>query len=68
MATNVIGQVSGGTKQVFDEVGTVSAVKSKLGIGEGYTAAVNGDPASDQQALENNDMVTFSKAVKGGHR
>ena len=66
MARNVIGQVAGGRKEVFDGVSNVSDVASKLGVGEGYTPAVNGDSASMNDCLDDNDMVTFSKAVKAG--
>lgn len=68
MASNVIGQVAGGTKQVLDNVNTVSDVASKLGASTGYTASLNGDPASMSDSLEDNDMVTFAKSVKGGQR
>lgn len=66
MANNIIGQVAGGTKTVIDNVGTVQEVKQRLGATEGYTAAINGSPADDSQSLNDGDMVTFSKAVKGG--
>ena len=66
MAKNIISQVAGGTKSVFDNVETVSDVATKLGVGEGYTAAINGDTAELHEQLEDGDMVTFSKAVKGG--
>jgi sulfur carrier protein ThiS len=66
MARNIIAQVSGGTKQVLEGMQTVGDVKRKLGLTEGYTAAVNGDPAGDDDELAEGDMVTLSKAVKGG--
>lgn len=66
MANNIIGQVAGGTKMVLDNVESVQDVKQRLGATEGYTAAVNGSPADNEQVLEDGDMVTFSKAVKGG--
>lgn len=66
MAKNIIAQVSGGTKQVLDGVTTVAEIKRQLGVSEGYTAAVNGDPAGDGDTLQDGDMVTLSKAVKGG--
>lgn len=68
MAKNVIAQVLGGEKKVFDDVNTVSDVKSKLGASTGYTAAINGEPAEDSQTLEDGDVVTLSKAVKGGSK
>ncbi len=66
MANNVIGQVAGGTKQVMDNVETVADVASKLGASSGYTASINGDPAGMSDSLEDSDMVTFAKSVKGG--
>lgn len=66
MANNIIAQISGGSKQVLDNVYTVNEVKIKLGAEAGYTAAVNGDPAEDSEALEDGDVVTLAKAVKGG--
>ena len=66
MANNVIGQVSGGSKKVLDNVSTVSDVKRELGATEGYTAMVNGSPAQDNDGLYEGDVVTLAKAVKGG--
>jgi sulfur carrier protein ThiS len=66
MANNVIVQVAGGSKQVLDGVSTVADVRSKLGTTDGYTASLNGDPVESGATLEDNDMVTFAKAVKGG--
>lgn len=66
MSNNVIGQVAGGTKQVFDDVETVADVAAKLNTTSGYTASINGDPASMGDELSDGDMVTFAKSVKGG--
>ncbi len=66
MAKNVIAQILGGDKKVLDDVYTVRDVKSKLGVAEGYTAAVNGDTAEDSEELQEGDVVTLSKALKGG--
>lgn len=66
MASNIISQVAGGSKAVFDGVATVQDVATRLEVGEGYTAAINGDTAALHDRLEDGDMVTFSKAVKGG--
>lgn len=66
MANNIIGQVAGGSRTVLDGVETVKDVALKLGVGAGYTAAVNGDTAELEEELNDQDMVTFSKAVKGG--
>jgi sulfur carrier protein ThiS len=66
MAMNVIGQQLGGDKLVCDNVETVGAVRRKLNIPADYAAAVNGDSASDNTAVDDNDFVTFSRKVKGG--
>lgn len=66
MANNVIGQVAGGSKRVLDNKTTVADVASELGASTGYTASVNGDPAEMSDTLEDGDMVTFAKSVKGG--
>lgn len=66
MAKNIIVQVAGGSKQVMDDVYSVGEIKRRLGLTDGYTAALNGDTASDDTNLEEGDMVTLSKAVKGG--
>ncbi len=66
MASNVIAQVLGGNKQVLDGVDTVFDVKKKLDVATGYTASVNGNPATDDQELDDNDFVSLSQAVKGG--
>lgn len=66
MAKNIIAQVAGGSKQVLDDVDTVGELRSKLSLGTGYTAAVNGDSQSDDYNLDDGDFVTFAKATKGG--
>jgi sulfur carrier protein ThiS len=66
MAKNVIAQLSGGSKQVLDGVDTVRDVKAKLNATTGYTAAINGDSAEDNEELNDGDVVTLAKAVKGG--
>ena len=66
MANNVVAQVQGGNKVVLDDVNTVGEVAAKLNASEGYAASVNGDSASFSDELEDSDVVTFAKAVKGG--
>lgn len=68
MSKNVIAQISGGNKQVIDDVDTVRDVKRKLGAETGYTAAINGDPAEDTEEVNEGDFVTLAKAVKGGRK
>lgn len=65
-AENVIAQIIGGQKQVFDGVQTVADVRSKLGASSSYTAKVNGSDAGDDQQLSSGDYVTFAKGAKGG--
>jgi hypothetical protein len=65
MANNVIGQVLGGSRQILDDVKTVGEVKAKMGA-TGYTAAINGNPAEDSAEVVEGNIVTLSKAVKGG--
>ena len=66
MASNVIAQLSGGSKQVLENVDTVGDVKEQLNAQDGYTVAVNGSPADDDKELREGDFVSLSKAVKGG--
>lgn len=62
---NVIASVLGGDpKRVQAE--TVEEAKNALGLSGNYTAAVNGDPAEMDDYLEDNVLVTFTQAVKGG--
>ena len=65
MAKNVIGQVVGGTKKVFDDVDTVADVRAKLGIGSAYKGSINGDPAEDSDDVDEGNYVSFAEAVKG---
>lgn len=66
MANNIIAQVAGGDKKILEDVETVADVRSKLGIGSEYTAAVNGRPADNSDSLEEGNRVTFAQSVKGG--
>jgi sulfur carrier protein ThiS len=66
MTNNIIAQVMGGAKQILDGVNTVADVKTRMNA-QGYTALVNGSPADDSYALSEGDIVTLSKAVKGGY-
>lgn len=61
---NVIAQILGGSKQVFDGVNTVADVRTKLALGANYEATVNGEPAKDNESLNEGDYVAFSQAVK----
>jgi hypothetical protein len=66
MANNVIAQALGGEKKVLDSVSTVQDVSTRLGLSGGYTASVNGSSADFAASLDDGDIVTFAKAVKGG--
>lgn len=65
-ASNVIAQQLGGAKTVCDDVETVGDCRKKLGLEKDYAATVNGDAASDDDIVEDNDFVAFSRKVKGG--
>lgn len=65
MQSNVIAQVLGGQKRILDGVATVRDCRSKLGLGNNYTASVNGTPASDTDLVRAQDFVSFSESVKG---
>lgn len=60
----VNAQVVGGQIQQI-EANTVREVKQKLNAAN-YAAAVNGEPASDDQELSDYEYVSLSPAVKGG--
>ena len=46
---------------------TVGELKRTLGLTT-YSASVNGEPASDEDYLENDWLVTLAPSVKGGTR
>lgn len=62
--SKVTVQVVGGSPQVLENVLTVGQVKKSVGA-ENYTATVNGEPASDSQALNDFEFVSLAPAVKG---
>ena len=68
MANNLRAQVLGGA--VKDLSGsrfeTVGDVRKELGLSTGYTATVNGEPADDDQELNDYEFVAFAPSVKGG--
>ena len=68
MPKNIIAQVAGGERTIHDlqEGATVADIARLKGASEGYTAAINGDAASFGDELNERDVVTFAKAVKGG--
>lgn len=66
MAKDIVSQVGSGTKQMLQNVNTVRDVAQIMGALEGYTALVNSDTAGMSDSLQDDDIVTFTKAVKGG--
>jgi hypothetical protein len=66
MSNNVIAQALGGSKKVLDGVDTVGDVRGKLALEGAYTASINGETAEDGESVDDGDVVTFAKSVKGG--
>lgn len=66
MANKIVTQVLGAGPQTFDNLDTVKDARKKLGLASGYAATVNGEPADDDQELEDYEQVMFAPAVKGG--
>lgn len=60
----VICQVAGGKNQP-KEARTVGELARKVGA-EGFTPAVNGEPADEDTKLSANDYVSFARPVKAG--
>ena len=65
-ANSITGQVIGGRAQTFNSCKTVGEVAKELGIGENYTAKINGNEADYGTELEDYSFVTFGEKVKGG--
>ena len=61
-------QVLGSTARVvgLDEVATVGEAKELMGV-PNYTATVNGEPAEDDDMLEDYSFVSLAPSVKGGN-
>lgn len=68
MAAQVQVQVTGGPIKLVKNVDTVQELREKLELGKDYTATVKGEPADDDQDLEEFDFVGFAQAVRGGSR
>jgi hypothetical protein len=67
-AKNVIAQVLGGDKDVVDGVNNVGDVREKMGIGNDYSATLNGSGVKDDATVRDGDFVAFSRKVKGGRK
>lgn len=59
----VISHVIGGSP-TEKEASSIGELKAQLGLSN-YSAKLNKEPASDDQALEDGDLVTFAQQVKG---
>lgn len=62
MAKVNVQPVGGEIKQV--EAGTVAELKAQLNLGT-YQASVNGEPADDDQELNDYEFVSLAPKVKG---
>lgn len=67
MAKQVQGQVAGGKIEVYKNVKTVGDLREKLDLNQDHTASVNGEPADDDDRLEEFAFVSFAPRVTGGH-
>jgi len=65
MASKVTAQVLGGSPRVLDDVFSVADVKEEMGV-PNHTATVNGEPADDDEGLDDYSFVNLAPAVKGG--
>lgn len=63
--SKVIVKVLGGSLQEL-EASTVGEIKEKLELSS-HSAAVNGEPASDDASLSDGQLITLSPSVKGGN-
>lgn len=63
MAKVIVKQIGGTPSE--KEASTVGELKSQLGL-TNHTATVNGQPATDEQELNDYEVVHFAQAVKGG--
>ena len=52
------------TKEVVS--GTVQTIADEFGYSAGYTASINAEPVDYSTELSHMDIVSFTKAVKGG--
>ncbi len=68
MADKVRAQVLGGAEKTFDDVETVADLRKELKLERGYAVTVNGEPADEDQELNDYEFVSFAPAVKGGNR
>lgn len=62
----VTTQVLGGRDKILNDARSVSDAKSQLGLTGNYAVTINGEPANDNDELNEFDFLTFAPAVKGG--
>lgn len=62
---NVAAKVVGGQLKEYS-ANTVSDLKDEMGLTGNYSAQINGEPADQEDDLEDHDFVTFTQSVKGG--
>ena len=55
-----------GRESTFVESTTVGDLKTKVGVAQTYSAAVNGDPVENDFELSEHQFVTLAAPVKGG--
>jgi hypothetical protein len=67
MAKKITTQVSGGETKTLERVETVADVRRELDLDDTYSASINGEPASDDEELEDYNFVSFAPSVKGGN-
>ena len=66
MAQLIFAKVIGGEVKELNGLSTVAEVQEELELGSGFTATVNGETATGETRLRENDYVMFAKATKGG--
>lgn len=64
MATKITAQAVGGQPKTFDNIQTVGELKEEMGLPT-YQASVNGEPADDDQELNDYEFVSLAPKVKG---
>lgn len=66
----VVVKVAGGSPQEYeagDIAGLKAAIEERTGVDvSSYTAAINGNPASDSSSLNDDSLVTMTKPAKAG--
>jgi hypothetical protein len=65
MARNITVQVAGGAQQAGKSADTVGELAEQVGA-TGYQATVNGEPAGNDESLDDYNFVSVAKPVKAG--